>query len=82
MVLFYTNSHFEYIFVPFEHISLINCFSLVLPGGWDFGAFSHVNFCPGGQGFAAFFSPEGGDFAPSKNSLGVGPGGMLTNGTD
>ena len=68
MVLFYTNSHFEYIFVPFERISLINCFSLVLPGGWGFGAFSHVSF-------AAFFSPEGGDFAPSKKIPGGRPGG-------
>ena len=52
-------------------MSLINFFSLLLPGG---GAleFPQVNFCPGGRGLAAFL-PGGGDFVPSKNSPGVGP---------
>ena len=70
MVLFYTNSHFQYISVPFERISLINFFSLVLPRG---GALEHVNFCPGGRGFAAFFA-QGGISPPQKNSPGIGPG--------
>ena len=37
--------------LPFERISLINFFSLVLPRGWSFRAFSHVKFCLGGQPF-------------------------------
>ena len=81
MVLFYTNSHFQYISVPFERISLINFFSLVLPRGWDFRTFSQVNFCPEAGVLQSFF-PRDGDFAPSKNSPGVGPGGMLTAGID
>ena len=84
MVLFYANSHFQYISVPFERISLSNSFSLVHPRGWGFRAFSHVIFAPGGRVFAAFLCPGGGDFAPSKNSPGVGRGGgrILTAGID
>ena len=78
MVLFYTNSHFQYISVPFERISLINFFSPFLPRGWGFIAYSHVNFSPRGQGFAAFL-PGGGDFAPQKYSPGIGPGGEYVN---
>ena len=81
MVLNYTNSHFHNISVPFERISLFNFFSLVLPRGWGFRVFSHVNFCPRGRGFAAFL-PRGGDFAPSKKFPGGRPGGMLTAGID
>ena len=81
MVLFYTNSHFQYIPVHFERISLINSFSLVLPRGWGVRAFSHVNFCPGDRGFAAFL-PGGRDFAPSKKFPRDRPGGMLTAGID
>ena len=74
MVLFYTDSHFQYISVPFERISLISFFSLVLPRGWGFRAFSHVNFCPGGRGFAAFFA-GGWGFRPLKKGVGRGGGG-------
>ena len=82
MVLFYTNSHFQYTSVPFERISLISSV-LFCPSGWGFRAFSCVNFCPGGWGFVAFL-PGGEDFAPSKKFSGVGPGGggMLTAGID
>ena len=74
MALFYTNSHFQYISVPFEHISLINFFSLVLPQGWGFRASSHVKFCPRAQGFAAFLCLGDGDFASSKKFPGGQPG--------
>ena len=47
MVLFYTNSHFQYISVPFERISLINFFSLVLPGGGALELFRTWSFAPG-----------------------------------
>ena len=80
MVLFYTNSHFQYFSVPFERICLVNFFSLVLPRGWGFRAFPHVNFAPR-PGILQPFLFGGGDFAPSKNSPGVrlvGGGGMLT----
>ena len=56
--------------VPFECISLINFFSLVLPQGWGFRAFSHMNFCPGGRGFAAFLCSAVGDFTSQKISWG------------
>ena len=80
MVLFYTNSHFQYISVPFESILLINFFTLVLPRGWRFRAFSNVNFCPEARDFAAFFAwGGGGDF---KTIPGGRPGGMLTAGID
>ena len=81
MVLLYTNSHFQYISVPFECISLINFFSLVLPQGWGFRAFLQVNFCPGDWGFTAFL-PRDGDFGLSKKFLRGEPGGMLTAGID
>ena len=80
MVLFHTNSHFQYSSVPFERISLINFFSLVLPRGWGFRAFSHVNFCPGGWGFVAFL-PGVGISLPQKISQGrPRGGGVLTAG--
>ena len=53
--------------MPFERISLINFFSLVLlRGGGGGRAFLHVNFCPRGQAFATF--------------LCLGSGGILTAG--
>ena len=75
MVLFYTNFHFQYISVPFERIFLINFFSLVLPWGWGFRAFSarECEFLP--QGFAAFFAQGVGILPPKKDSRGLARGG-------
>ena len=41
--------------------------------GWDLALF----FCPRGRGFKLSLCPGGGEFALSKNSPGVGPGGMV-----
>ena len=82
MVLFYNNSHFQYISVPFERISLINFFRLVLPRGWGFRAFSRVNFCPGAGVLQPFLPGVG--ISPLKKIPGGRPGGggMLTAGID
>ena len=76
-----TNSHFQYISVPFELISLINFFSLVLPRGWGFRAFFAREFLPQGPGFCSLFClGRGWGFRPSKKFPGGRPVGMLTAG--
>ena len=83
MVLFYSNSHFQYISVRFERISLINFFSLVLAQGWGFRAFSHMNFAPGARVMQPFFARGVGISPPQKNPSVVGLGEeMLTAGID
>ena len=69
MVLFYTNSHFQYISVPFERISLISSV-LLCPGGGALEFCSHVHFCLGARGFAAFFARGVRISPPLKNSPG------------
>ena len=73
MVLFNTNSHFQYISVPFERISLINFFSLVRPRG---GALklSRTWISAGGSGFAASFARRVG-ISPLNKFPGGRPGG-------
>ena len=81
MVLFYTNSHFQYISVPFERISLINFFSLVLLRGGALELYRTRYFALG-AGVLRPFLPGRWGFRPSKNFPGVGPGGMVTAGID
>ena len=77
MVLFYTNSHFQKISVPFERISLINFFSLVLRGeggGEERQTFFACELLPQGPGFCNLSLPGEWGFRPSKNSQEVSPG--------
>ena len=74
MVLFYTNSHFQYISVPFEHIFNSFLQSCSVPGvGLE--SFLASEFLPQGPGFCSLFCPEGGDFTPSNKFPRGWPGG-------